>query len=120
MAHPSRYLTTMPTSTPTPFAYCRRTIASVAFAAAAVLAMFMAPSHAAASVPHYEGVSADGSVVFFATTEKLAIGDTDSRRDVYERTFDPSVGESGDYVTREVSTGPTGGNAAFDAFFEGQ
>jgi Tol biopolymer transport system component len=59
-------------------------------------------------------------MVFFTTTEQLAIGDTDNRRDVYERTFDPSVGESGDYVTREVSTGPIGGNAAFDAFFEGQ
>ncbi len=42
-------------------------------------------------------------------------GDTDNRRDVYVRSFDSTLGS---YVTREVSTGPTGGNDAFDAFFE--
>jgi Tol biopolymer transport system component len=71
---------------------------------------------AMAAPANYAGTSADGKVVFFTTTEKLVPGDTDSRLDVYERSYDASL-ES--YVTREVSTGPTGGNDAFDAFYDG-
>jgi Tol biopolymer transport system component len=122
MAYPSRYLTTMAERTTTsPFAFRRRALAALAaLAVGSLLAAGFGPAPATAAIPHFDGAAADGSVVFFTTTEKLAVGDTDNRRDVYERTFDPAVGESGDYVTREVSTGPIGGNAAFDAFFEGQ
>jgi hypothetical protein len=67
--------------------------------------------------PHYVGSSADGKIVIFTTTEPLVPSDTDNKRDIYMRSFDPSVGESGEYVTREISTGPTGGNDAQDATF---
>jgi hypothetical protein len=63
----------------------------------------------------YAGSSADGGAVFFATSEKLVPGDTDNRLDVYVRSFDESLGA---YVTREVSTGPTGGNDAFNASYD--
>ncbi len=82
---------------------------------AALAALLLAAPPAGAAVPNFKGASADGSVVFFDTTEKLAEGDTDSKRDVYLRSFDA---EAGDYVTREVSTGPDGGNDAYDALFE--
>ena len=58
----------------------------------------------------YEGSSAGGGRVFFSTTESLLAGDTDTRRDVYRR-------EAG--TTVQVSTGPAGGNGAFDADFMG-
>jgi Tol biopolymer transport system component len=74
------------------------------------------PSVASASPANYAGAAADGGTVFFTTTEKLVPGDTDNRIDVYERSFDTALGV---YVTREVSTGPTGGNDAFDASYEG-
>jgi Tol biopolymer transport system component len=69
-----------------------------------------------ASEPQFEGASADGGIVFFTTTEKLVPGDTDGRIDIYERSFEAGAGE---YVTRELSTGPTGGNDAVDVLFEG-
>ncbi len=65
---------------------------------------------------NFNGVSADGAVAVFSTTDKLVPGDTDSFRDVYQRTFDGGVGA---YVTREASTGPTGGNDAYNATFQG-
>ena len=74
------------------------------------------PSVALAADANFNGVSTDGAVVVFSTTDKLVPGDTDTRRDVYERSFDGGVG---DYVTREASTGPTGGNDAYDATFQG-
>ncbi len=57
----------------------------------------------------FEYATPDGSRVFFETSEKLVAADTDSNRDVYER-----VGAT----TALVSTGPTGGNGAFDADFD--
>jgi hypothetical protein len=48
--------------------------------------------------------------VFFQTTESLVSADTDSSQDVYDR--------SGS-ATNLVSTGPAGGNGAFDATFVG-
>jgi hypothetical protein len=93
----------------------RRTITT---ALAAFLAIALAAPAAPASVPTFKGSSTDGEVAFFETDEKLVPGDTDGKRDVYERSFDPLVGESGAYVTREVSTGPTGGNDAYHAQFE--
>ncbi len=58
----------------------------------------------------FDGASADGSHVFFHTAESLVPGDTDTNRDIYDR--------SGGTTTL-VSTGPTGGNGAFDAIFAG-
>ena len=58
----------------------------------------------------FEGVSANGTRVFLSTSESLTVGDTDTRRDIYRR----------DGATTElVSTGPGGGNGAFDADFMG-
>ena len=88
----------------------------VALAVAALLALAaLAAPAALAADAIYEGSSADGKVVVFSTTEKLVPGDTDNKKDVYERSFSASAGE---YVTREVSTGPTGGNNAIDANFD--
>jgi hypothetical protein len=57
---------------------------------------------------YFEGTSADGSRVFFETSERLASADTDSTQDVYER--------SGG-TTTDLSLGPAGGNAESDVFF---
>jgi hypothetical protein len=85
-----------------------------AFAVFAAVFGMAAPVHAAA--PNFRGSSADGKIVFFDTEEQLIEGDTDSRRDVYERSYDETVGA---YVTREISLGPTGGNNSYAAQFEG-
>jgi hypothetical protein len=82
----------------------------------AVLLLF--PASAMAVPATYKGSSSLGDVVFFETEERLVPGDTDNKRDIYERSFDPNV-EGGTYVTRQVSTGPTGGNDAYNALFEG-
>jgi Tol biopolymer transport system component len=84
-------------------------------ALAALPAALLAAPVASAATVSYKGSSADGKVVFFETEEQLVPGDTDTRRDVYERSFDEGVGA---YVTREVSLGPAGGNDAYPALFE--
>lgn len=89
--------------------------AGATFAVALVSSLVLAGT-ALGAPANYAGTSADGKVVFFTTTEKLVPGDTDTRLDVYERSYDASL-ES--YVTREVSTGPTGGNDAFEASYDG-
>jgi len=76
------------------------------------LLAIVAPAKAA---PNYRGSSADGKVVFFDSEEQLIEGDTDNKRDVYERSYDEAVGA---YVTREVSLGPTGGTNSYPAQFE--
>jgi hypothetical protein len=58
----------------------------------------------------FDGASGTGSHVFFHTPEQVLGSDTDAKRDVYDR--------SGG-VTTLVTTGPTGGNGAIDAFFQG-
>jgi hypothetical protein len=58
----------------------------------------------------FDGASKDGSIVWFNTNESLVPGDTDGRRDVYQR--------SGGTTTL-LSTGPSGGNGNFDANFQG-
>jgi hypothetical protein len=76
-------------------------------------------SAAQADPAEFAGSSADGSKVFFTTTAKLVPGDTDNGfQDVYERFYDgdPQIET---YVTREISTGPTGGNDAHEATFGG-
>jgi hypothetical protein len=56
----------------------------------------------------YKQISQDGTHVMFETGERLVAADTDSAVDLYER--------SGGSTTL-VSTGPAGGNGAFDASF---
>jgi hypothetical protein len=56
----------------------------------------------------FVGNSTDGGKVFFETSEKLLAADTDSNVDVYER--------SGGTTTL-LSTGPGGGNGAYDSHF---
>ena len=55
-----------------------------------------------------EGFTDDGSRAYFQSAEQMVAGDTDSSVDVYER--------SGSTTTL-ISTGPAGGNGAFDADF---
>ncbi len=50
-----------------------------------------AASKAAAAL--FEGASADGSKVFFTTTQQLLNGDTDTTRDLYEYDFDEPAGQ---------------------------
>jgi hypothetical protein len=57
----------------------------------------------------FKGASADGSRVFFETSESLTSADTDASVDVYQR----SAG-----TTTLLTTGPAGGNGAKDAYFE--
>ncbi len=83
-------------------------------AALAFVALALAAPVALATDARYEGVSADGGVAVFSTTDKLVSGDTDTQRDVYMRKYEEGVGN---YVTREVSLGPTGGNDAYPAQF---
>ena len=66
--------------------------------------------NAIAPVSAEREVSDDGSHFFFETREALASGDTDTQRDVYDG--------SGGSATR-VSTGPSGGNGALPATFDG-
>jgi len=83
---------------------------------AIVLLMMGFACSAKADAPSFAGASSDVDTVFFTSAEKLVPGDTDLKEDVYERSFDAGLGI---YVTREISTGPTGGNDAFDASFRG-
>jgi hypothetical protein len=82
----------------------------------ALVACTAAAPAASADIPSYAGASADADTIFFTTTEALVPGDTDLKEDVYQRSFDQGLGI---YVTREISTGPTGGNDAYDASFRG-
>jgi Tol biopolymer transport system component len=82
----------------------------------AVLISCLLSTSAAAAVPNFKGSSGDGEVVFFETEEQLVPGDTDTKRDVYARSFSEDVDA---YVTRVASLGPAGGNDAYNAQFEG-
>ncbi|HEX7059147.1 MAG TPA: hypothetical protein VF176_04780 [Solirubrobacterales bacterium] len=82
---------------------------------ALALAALAAPS-AGATPAGFAGASGDGSIAFFTTTEQLVVGDTDNRTDVFARFYDGTLGQ---YVTREISTGPTGGNDALSALYDG-
>jgi hypothetical protein len=89
---------------------------AVSIVALALVAFAASAPAVSADVPSYAGASADADTVFFTTTEALVPGDTDLKEDVYQRSFDQGLGI---YVTREISTGPTGGNDAYDASFRG-
>jgi Tol biopolymer transport system component len=96
----------------------RRALAGAAAFALVTLLWFAAWAPSAFGDPAaYAGASADGENVFFTTTEKLVPGDTDNKRDVYERFYDSEPGIES-YVTREVSTGPAGGNDSYDVSFD--
>ncbi len=58
----------------------------------------------------YRGASADGTRVFFRTVEHLSGSDTDSDGDIYQR-FNGT--------TTLVTTGPSGGNGAFESHWRG-
>lgn len=82
-----------------------------------ILALATALAPAAGAAPAtFSGASADGEAVFFTTTDKLVPGDTDTRADVYVRSWDEALER---YVTRQVSVGPVGGNDAHAAAFAG-
>ena len=87
--------------------------ALIRFLPAALLAAALGgpwASTAAAAPASFLAASDDGARAFFSTNDALVPGDTDFRTDVYER----AAG-----ITRLLSTGPTGGNSAFDASFGG-
>jgi hypothetical protein len=64
----------------------------------------------------YNGIAADGHLALFSTAEQMVPGDTDNQRDVFVREMDETLGE---YVTREVSIGPAGGNDAQPVQYDG-
>ncbi len=85
-----------------------------------LIAVFVSTSvsvQAAVAAPaFYGGISSDGEVAAFSTKEQMVPGDTDQELDVYVRELDEDLGE---YVTREVSIGPSGGNDTLPAHFDG-
>ena len=106
----------MPAISP-PTTSCRTAVSRCLGLALSALALVaLAAPVAGAADAKYEGISADGGVAIFSTTDRLVPGDTDIRSDIYERSIDAGVG---DYVTRQVSVGPAGGNNAFDATYYG-
>src|SRR6059036_800200 len=85
----------------------------------AVAALAVLTPAATAAPAEFAGSSADGEKVFFTTSNKLVPGDTDNGFvDVYERLYDGAAGIE-TFVTREISTGPTGGNDSYDVTFDG-
>jgi len=81
-----------------------------------VLFAFAFAGRANAAAVSYNGIPADGHLALFSTTEQMVPGDTDSQRDVYVRSKDSTLGE---YVTREVSIGPAGGNDGLSVQYDG-
>lgn len=93
------------------------TKAALTLFAVALLGLSLFAASAEADPAEYAGSSADGSKVFFTTAAKLVPGDTDNGFvDVYERYYDEAPGVEA-VVTREISTGPTGGNDSHDVTF---
>jgi hypothetical protein len=91
--------------------------ALLTYLCAALCGLALFASGAQAGPAEYAGSSVDGSKVFFTTTAKLVPGDTDNGfSDVYERLEDTVNGVE-TYVTREISTGPTGGSDSYDVTF---
>lgn len=85
--------------------------------AALACVLFALPGSSAVAAPaSFAGASGDGRAVFFTTTDKLVPGDTDTRLDVYVRSYDTALAR---HVTRQVSVGPIGGNDAHDAIYVG-
>jgi len=113
MAHFRRYLKSMPGRSAKP-RYRRAASRLPLLLIAAFLSIAAEPAVAAPAF--YGGISADGKVAAFSTKEQMVPGDTDQELDVYVRELDEDLG---DYVTREVSIGPRGGNDTLPAQFDG-
>jgi hypothetical protein len=64
------------------------------------------------AVVNFEGASADGSKVFFTTTQQLTNGDTDSTTDLYEYDFNASPGQNLIQLSAGGSSDPTPGSGA--------
>jgi hypothetical protein len=79
-------------------------------------AWLLGTASALAASATFGGISVDGSVAVFSTKEQMVSGDTDQELDVFVRAFDAGLGE---YVTRQVSLGPTGGNDALSSQYSG-
>jgi hypothetical protein len=84
--------------------------------AASLLATAVAATPASALSVTYDGIAADGHLALFSTAEQMVPGDTDHEQDVYVRSKDATLGE---YVTREVSIGPAGGDDAQPVQYDG-
>jgi hypothetical protein len=93
----------------------RLLVSGAAVILALVTALVVAPAGGAAT-PSFSGASPDAETVAFTTDDQLVPGDTDLKRDVYQRAFEPDLNL---YVTRQVSTGPAGGNDSYDATYRG-
>jgi hypothetical protein len=114
MPDPSRYLIAMRNA---PHSDRRRKVTWPCLVLSlAAVALGCGATQAFASPASYDGISADGKVAIFSTKDQLVPGDTDHEEDIYERTFDSGLGE---YVTREVSIGPRGGNDTLPARYDG-
>src|SRR5213592_3363773 len=83
---------------------------------ATLLALAIWVTAARALPATYDGIAADGHLALFSTAEQMVPGDTDHEQDVYVRAKDATLGE---WVTREVSIGPLGGNDAYLAQYDG-
>lgn len=94
----------------------RSILAALLLGTLALIAICAIPVSASAAPAFYDGNSSDGSIVVFSTQEQMVPGDTDQEEDVYVRSFDGGLGE---YLTREVSIGPKGGNDAQGAHYDG-
>jgi hypothetical protein len=81
-----------------------------------LLAFFVFAPMASAAPAFYDANSSDGSIAAFSSREQMVPGDTDQELDVYVRSFDAGLGE---YLTRQVSIGPRGGNDAQPATYDG-
>ncbi|HEX3041534.1 MAG TPA: hypothetical protein VHP56_05540 [Solirubrobacterales bacterium] len=92
----------------------RRAVLAAALLGLAVAAA-SAPA-ALASPAFYAGNSADGTIAVFTTKEQMVPGDTDQEEDIFVRSLDTGLGE---YLTRQVSIGPNGGNDAQPAHYDG-
>jgi hypothetical protein len=102
----------LPTDTSTMFR------ALLTLLASALCALALCASDAVAAPAEYAGSSDSGAKVFFTTAANLVPGDTDSGFvDIYERFYDPAPGLE-TFVTREISTGPTGGNDSYNVSFD--
>jgi hypothetical protein len=94
-----------------------RSALSFALAASLILiALCILAPIASAAPAFYDANSSDGSIAVFSSKEQMVPGDTDQELDVYVRSFDSGAGE---YLTREVSIGPAGGNDAQPAIYDG-
>jgi hypothetical protein len=91
---------------------------AITFAALALSVLAFA-SPASAAPAEFAAASTSGEKVFFTSSGNLVQGDTDNAFvDVYERFYDNAAGIES-MVTREISTGPTGGNDSYNVTFDG-